>query len=132
VRRFWKGKLIIKGLLHIADVQLAHDAGADAVIISNHGGRQLSFASSPSECLPEIRRQFPTYDIMVDGGVMSGSDVAKLLGMGATAVGLGRSYLYGLAALGEPGVKKAIRIIHQELRTSHILLGHSPVSAILH
>jgi len=123
IRNIWSRKLILKGLLHIHDVASAFKIGADAVILSNHGARQLNFSSAPVDVLSEIARQFPKNEIMIDGGVQSGCDVARLLGLGATAVGIGRAYLYALAGSGQNGVSSFLSSMSHDLLSAQILAG---------
>lgn len=131
VRKLWPGKLIVKGVLDPEDARMAVDAGADAVLVSNHGGRQLDGASSTVEVLPEVmdavgRRT----EVFVDGGIRSGLDVLRFLGLGAKACFVGRAYLYGLGALGEAGVTKALDILREELDVAMALTGVTDAAKI--
>jgi L-lactate dehydrogenase (cytochrome) len=123
-RSKWKGKLAIKGILTVEDAQRATHYGVDAVIVSNHGGRQLDGAPSPLAVLPAIVEAVgERVDIILDGGVRRGSDVLKALAIGARACMAGRPFLYGLAADGERGVRQAIELLHAEIDNNLALLG---------
>ncbi len=120
----WGGKLILKGILDPDDAELAVASGADALIVSNHGGRQLDGAPSSISALPEIvRRVGNRTEVLMDGGIRSGQDVIKALALGAKGVFIGRAYVYGLGALGEAGVVKALDIIRSELDITMALCG---------
>jgi L-lactate dehydrogenase (cytochrome) len=124
VRERWPGKLVLKGVLDADDARLAVDQGADAVIVSNHGGRQLDGACSTIAALPEVVRAVGgRCEVLFDGGVMSGQDVLKALALGARGCLIGKAYLYALAAQGQAGVAKAIEIIGNELKVSLALTG---------
>jgi L-lactate dehydrogenase (cytochrome) len=124
VREAWPGKLIVKGVLDAEDARLAVANGADAVVVSNHGGRQLDSAPSTISVLPEVVDAVGhRTEVLFDGGVRSGQDVLKALASGAKAVLVGRAYVYGLAAMGEAGVAKAVDIIRRELDVSMALTG---------
>jgi L-lactate dehydrogenase (cytochrome)/(S)-mandelate dehydrogenase len=115
-RRLWPGKLVVKGILHPDDARLAAEAGADGVIVSNHGGRQLDAAPSPLEAFPAIRDAVrDRIVLMIDSGVRRGADVLKALALGARFVFVGRAPLYGLVAAGGTGATKAIEILRQEI-----------------
>lgn len=131
VRSRWPGKLILKGLLDAEDARLALAAGADAIVVSNHGGRQLDGAPSSISVLPEIVAAVDgRCEIMFDGGIRSGQDIAKALALGARGTLIGRSFLYALAAAGEAGVVKAVDILRSELRVTLALTGTSRVDAV--
>jgi L-lactate dehydrogenase (cytochrome) len=116
VRSLWPGKLIVKGILDVEDAKMAVDSGADAILVSNHGGRQLDSAPSTASVLRGIVDAVgDRTEVYVDGGVRSGLDVLKFLGLGARACFIGRAYLYGLGAYGEAGVTKALEILKDEL-----------------
>lgn len=120
----WDGPLIIKGVLHPEDVRNAHAIGAKAVIISNHGGRQLASASSSFDALPRIADAVGTdIELLLDGGIRRGSHVLKALALGATACLIGRAYLYGLCAGGEAGVGRALTVLREEVRRDMALIG---------
>ncbi|MDI3469479.1 MAG: L-lactate dehydrogenase [Pseudolabrys sp.] len=123
-RKHWPGKLVIKGILDPADARQAAELGADAVVVSNHGGRQLDGAPSTIEVLPKIANAVgDRIEVLFDGGIRSGQDVLKALALGAHGCMIGRSYLYGLGAMGEAGVRKALDLIAAELRVSMSLTG---------
>jgi L-lactate dehydrogenase (cytochrome) len=120
----WDGPLIIKGVLHPEDVRNAHAIGAKAVIISNHGGRQLAAASASLDALPRIADAVGTdIELLLDGGIRRGSHVLKALALGATACLIGRAYLYGLCAGGEAGVGRALTVLREEVRRDMALIG---------
>jgi L-lactate dehydrogenase (cytochrome) len=123
-RAKWKGKLAIKGILTVEDAQRATHHGVDAIIVSNHGGRQLDGAPSPLAVLPDIVDAVgDRVEIILDGGVRRGVDVLKALALGAKACMAGRPFLYGLAAGGERGVSKAIELFRGEIDNNLALLG---------
>ena len=116
IRAQWSGKLIVKGVLSVTDAQRAVALGADAIIVSNHGGRQLDAAQSPVQVLPEIVAAVGNQcEVMVDSGVESGVDVARYMALGAKAVFAGRMFLYGVAAHGQAGADHAIELLRLEL-----------------
>jgi len=124
VRELWPGKLIVKGLLDPDDARKAVDFGADAILVSNHGGRQLDSAPSTASALPAIVDAVgDRTEVYVDSGVRSGLDVLKFLGLGARACFIGRSFVYGLGAYGQPGVTKALEILREELSVAMALTG---------
>ncbi|GAA3525467.1 alpha-hydroxy acid oxidase [Aeromicrobium panaciterrae] len=126
IRAQWKGHLIVKGILSVEDAVRAVDNGADAVVVSNHGGRQLDRAPVPLEILPDVVNQVGgRAEVHVDGGVLSGADVAAAVGMGAHAVWIGRAYLYGLMAAGPAGVARVLELLTTEMRTTLALIGAS-------
>ena len=130
VRSRWPGKLILKGVLDAEDAQLALAAGADAVVVSNHGGRQLDGAPSSISVLPEIVAAIDgRREVLFDGGIRSGQDIAKALALGARACLIGKSFLFALAAAGEAGVTKALEILRNELKVTLALTGTTHVSA---
>jgi L-lactate dehydrogenase (cytochrome) len=124
-REHWGDRpFIVKGIMHPADAEAAIQAGADAIVVSNHGGRQLDGAASPISALPEIvQRVGGSAEIWMDSGIRSGQDLLKALALGAKGVMLGRAFLYGLAAGGEAGVTRCLEIIEQELISSMGLCG---------
>ncbi|WP_120499729.1 alpha-hydroxy acid oxidase [Roseovarius sp. EL26] len=130
-RKMWDGPLIIKGIMDARDAREALNVGADAIIVSNHGGRQLDGALSAIRALPEIMDAVgDKIEVHLDSGIRSGQDVLKALAMGAKGTYIGRAFVYGLGAMGEAGVTKALDIIHKELDTSMALCGRTDVSAL--
>jgi len=125
VKSLWGGKLVLKGILDAEDAKLAAQAGADAIVVSNHGGRQLDGAVSSIRALPEIVEVTKNHSIEVwlDGGIRSGQDVLRALALGADATMIGRAYAYGLGALGEKGVALALELIEKELDVTLALCG---------
>ena len=131
LRETWDGKLAIKGIATPEDAQRCVGIGADAVWVSNHGGRQLDTAPASIDTLPAIADAVAgKVEIILDGGVRRGSDVVKALALGANAVAIGRAYLYGLAAGGEAGVRRALDIIDSEVRRTMALCGRTRLSAL--
>ncbi len=123
IRRRWKGRVIVKGILSREDALLAVNAGADGLIVSNHGGRQLDGAISPLAVLPEIVEACPGVPVMMDSGVRRGTDVLKALALGAKYVFVGRPFNYAAALGGEAGVRRAIRLLAAEVSTDMAMLG---------
>ncbi|OOY10578.1 alpha-hydroxy acid oxidase [Thioclava sp. F36-7] len=120
----WGGKVILKGILSEEDAEMAAATGADAIVVSNHGGRQLDGALSSIRMLPKIVNAVgDKTEVWLDSGIRSGQDVLKALALGAKGVMIGRAYVYGLGAMGEPGVTKALEVIQKELDTSMALCG---------
>ena len=120
----WGGKVILKGIQDVEDAKMAVKTGADAIIVSNHGGRQLDGALSSIRSLPDIIDAVgDQIEVLMDGGVRSGQDVAKALSLGAKGVMIGRPFIYGLGAMGQPGVTKVLDIINKELDTTIALCG---------
>lgn len=137
LRKMWPGKLIVKGILHPQDAVMAADCGADGVVVSNHGGRNLDTAISPMEVLPEVADAVgKRMTVLVDSGFRRGTDVVKALALGAHAVQIGRPTLYGVAAGGQPGANRALAIFREEIDRVMALLGCRSVaeldSEILH
>ena len=131
IQKRWGGKLILKGIQDVEDAKLAVQSGADALIVSNHGGRQLDGAQSSIEALPAIVREVGhQIEVHMDGGIRSGQDVLKAYALGAKGVYIGRSMLYGLGAMGEAGVTKALEIIHKELDLTMAFCGRTQMSAV--
>jgi L-lactate dehydrogenase (cytochrome) len=131
IRSIWPGKLILKGILDVEDAEIAAKTGAQALVVSNHGGRQLDGAPSSIEALPEIVDAVGSkMEIMFDGGIRSGQDVMRALALGAKSCMIGRAYAYGLGAAGEAGVAKAIDIIRNELLTTMGLCGINTIAEI--
>ena len=124
IKKQWGGKLILKGILDPEDAKLAVAVGADAIIVSNHGGRQLDGAPSTIEALPDIVDAVGSQvEVWLDSGIRSGQDVVKALALGATGTMIGRSYIYGLGAMGQEGVTKALEIIAKELDLTMAFCG---------
>jgi len=131
IRQQWPGKLIIKGIMDVDDARLAARSGATAIVVSNHGGRQLDGAASSISMLPRIVDAVGSdVEVFFDGGIRTGQDVFRALALGAHACLLGRAYLYGLAAAGEAGVSKAIDLIARELDVTMALAGVRTISQI--
>ncbi len=131
VRRLWPGKLILKGILDVEDAKIASKVGAEALVVSNHGGRQLDGAPSSISALPRIVDAVGSeIEIMFDGGVRTGADILRALALGARSCMIGRAYIYGLGAGGQAGVAKAIDILGKELDVSMALTGTKSVAAI--
>ena len=128
IKDAWGGKLILKGILDPDDARRAADFGADAIIVSNHGGRQLDGALSSIRMLPQIVRAVAEQtEVWVDGGIRSGQDVLKALALGAKGTMIGRAYIYGLGAMGEAGVTAALEVIRKELDVTMALCGERDV-----
>ena len=131
LREHWRGKVLVKGLLAVADAELALRHGADGIVLSNHGGRQLEAVPSALEVLPAVREAVGSrLEILVDGGVRRGADIAKARALGASAVLLGRAPLYGLAARGEAGVDEVLCLLRLEFETTLRLLGLTSALAL--
>jgi L-lactate dehydrogenase (cytochrome) len=127
-KEMWGGKVILKGILDADDAKKALSVGADAIVVSNHGGRQLDGAISSIRALPSILDAVgDKVEVHLDSGIRSGQDVLKALAMGAKGTMIGRSWVYGLGAMGEPGVTKALEVIRKELDTSMALCGERDV-----
>jgi L-lactate dehydrogenase (cytochrome) len=130
-RERWPGKLVAKGVQSVADARRVVDAGADGVVLSNHGGRQLDRASVPLELVPAVREALEGRgEVLVDTGIMTGADVVAAIAFGAHAALVGRAYLYGLMAGGERGVARAVRILTDEVARTMALLGVSRVAEL--
>jgi L-lactate dehydrogenase (cytochrome) len=130
IRRQWSGKLVVKGILSAADAQLAGDCGADGIIVSNHGGRQLDGAVSPLEVLPAIAAHKAGMTLMLDGGIRRGTDVLKALALGADFVFLGRPFLYAAVLGGARAVTAAAALLAEEIRRDMALLGISQLEEL--
>jgi L-lactate dehydrogenase (cytochrome) len=129
VRELWPGPIVIKGVLTGEDARRAVDAGAAAVVVSNHGGRQLDGAPASLRALPEVVAAVNGQaEVLMDGGIRRGSDILKAICLGARAVLLGRAYAYGLAAAGEAGVARVLEILRADLERSLKLLGCAAIS----
>ena len=127
----WGGKVILKGILDPEDAKMAAKLGADAVIVSNHGGRQLDGALSSIRMLPKIVEAVDgKCEVWMDGGIRSGQDILKAKALGATGTMIGRSYIYGLGAMGQAGVTAALEVMHKELDTTMALCGHRDINTV--
>lgn len=123
MRRLWKGRLIVKGVLDQDDARMARETGADGIIVSNHGGRQLDHAVAPLRVLPGIVEQAGGMTVMMDGGIRRGTDVLKAIALGARFVFVGRPFLYAAAVAGEAGVHHAIKLLREEIHRDMALVG---------
>ena len=131
LRRLWDGKVIIKGVMDVADALKAVDIGADAIIVSNHGGRQLDGApSSVAALTPIVDAVGNSCEVWMDGGIRSGQDVLRAMALGAKGTMIGRAFLYGLAAGGKPGVQKVLEIIRKELDLTMAFCGHRHIDEV--
>ncbi|HMH68364.1 MAG TPA: alpha-hydroxy acid oxidase [Pinirhizobacter sp.] len=131
IREAWPGKLIIKGIMDPRDAKLAADHGVDAIVVSNHGGRQLDGAPASIDALPAVVQEVgDRCEVLFDGGITSGQALFKALALGARGALMGKAFLYGLGAMGQPGVTAAIEIIRKELSTTMALCGQTDVAAI--
>lgn len=129
LKEAWGGKVILKGILDAEDAKMALRVGADAIIVSNHGGRQLDGALSSIKALPSILEAVgDQIEVHFDGGIRTGQDVLKALSLGAKGTYIGRAYTYGLGAMGEAGVTEALNLIQKELETTMALCGHKRVT----
>ena len=125
----WGGKVILKGILDAEDAKMALKVGADAIIVSNHGGRQLDGAMSSIAMLPSILDAVgDQVEVHLDSGIRSGQDVLKALSLGAKGTYIGRAFIYGLGAMGQKGVTSALEVIHKELDTTMALCGETKVT----
>jgi L-lactate dehydrogenase (cytochrome) len=131
VRERWPGRIIVKGILDAEDARLACDTGVDAIVVSNHGGRQLDGSPSTISVLPEVVEAVNgRIEVLHDGGIQSGQDILKALALGARGCLIGKAFLYSLAAMGEEGVTRALNIFRDELRVSLALTGTNDVRAV--
>jgi L-lactate dehydrogenase (cytochrome) len=131
VKQQWGGKLILKGIMDVEDAQLAVQHGADAIVVSNHGGRQLDGAPSSIDALPAIVAAVgDKTEVWMDGGIRSGQDVLKAWALGARGTMIGRAMVYGLGAMGEAGVTKALQILHKELDVTMAFCGHTQLGNV--
>ncbi|URI10841.1 alpha-hydroxy-acid oxidizing protein [Aquincola tertiaricarbonis] len=131
VKKQWGGKLILKGIMEVEDARLAADIGADAIVVSNHGGRQLDGAPSSITALPPIVEAVGhRTEVWMDGGIRSGQDVLKAWALGARGTMIGRAMVYGLGAMGEAGVTRALQIIHKELDVTMAFCGHTNIQNV--
>ena len=123
IRKRWKGKLVVKGLVSPADARIARESGVDGVLVSNHGGRQLDYTFAGLRTLPEIAAEAKGMTVMVDGGIRRGTDVLKALALGADFVFVGRPFLYAAVVAGQPGVERAISLLRDEVDRDLALMG---------
>jgi L-lactate dehydrogenase (cytochrome) len=131
VKSLWGGKLIVKGVLDVQDARMAAQVGIDALVVSNHGGRQLDGASPAIRALPKIVEAIgDRTEVWIDGGIQSGQDVFKSLALGATGCLIGKAWLYGLGAMGEAGVSTALEIIRKELDVTMALTGNTDIREV--
>jgi len=131
VKKQWGGKLILKGIMEVDDARLAVATGADAIVVSNHGGRQLDGAPSSIEALPAIVAAVGSQvEVWMDGGIRSGQDVLKAWALGARGTMIGRAMVYGLGAMGEAGVTKALQILHKELDVTMAFCGRTRIEQV--
>jgi L-lactate dehydrogenase (cytochrome) len=131
IRNRWGGKLILKGIQDVDDARLAVETGADAIIVSNHGGRQLDGAESSINALPDVVDAVGSkIEVHMDGGIRSGQHVLKAMALGAKGTYIGRAFVYGLGAMGEEGVTKALQIIHKELDLSMAFCGRTDINTV--
>ena len=131
IKKRWGGRLILKGIQDVEDARLAVQSGADALIVSNHGGRQLDGAQSSIDALPAIVAEVGSQiEVHMDGGIRSGQDVLKAWALGARGTYIGRAMVYGLGAMGEAGVSKALEIIHKELELTMAFCGHTKIDTV--
>lgn len=127
----WGGKVILKGILDAEDAKMALNVGADAIIVSNHGGRQLDGALSSIKALPAILDAVgDKVEVHMDGGIRSGQDILKAFALGAKGTYIGRTFIYGLGAMGEAGVTKALEVLHKEMDISMALCGHRTMDEV--
>ena len=131
VKEQWGGKLILKGIMDAEDARLAVASGADAIVVSNHGGRQLDGAPSSIRALPAIVAEVGSQvEVWMDGGIRSGQDVLKAVALGAKGTMIGRAFVYGLGAMGESGVTQALQILHKELDVTMAFCGHTDIRTV--
>jgi L-lactate dehydrogenase (cytochrome) len=130
IRKRWQGKLVVKGLIAPADARIARESGVDGVIVSNHGGRQLDYTLSSLRTLPEIAAEAGGMTVMLDGGIRRGTDVLKALALGAQFVFIGRPFLYAAIVAGEPGVRRALTLLRDEVDRDMALLGVRSIGEI--
>jgi len=127
----WDGKVIVKGIMDAGDAKRAIEAGADAIVVSNHGGRQLDGALSSIRALePVVEAVGDRVEVHFDSGIRSGQDILKALALGAKGVMVGRAMVYGLGAMGRKGVSEALRILQRELEYTMALSGRTRIDAI--
>ena len=131
IKKRWGGKLILKGILDVEDARLAADSGADAIVVSNHGGRQLDGAPSSIHALPAIVDAVGSrIEVWMDGGIRSGQDILKAWALGARGMLIGRAFVYGLGAMGERGVKRSLEVLANELELTMAFCGHTDIRKV--
>ena len=130
IKDWWGGKLIIKVIMDPDDAKMAQKCGADALVVSNHGGRQLDGVNSSISTLPEIKKAVSNMEVLMDGGISSGQDILKAIAMGAEGVMIGRSFVYGLSAGGKEGVTKSLEILNKELDMTMALCGRRDIKDV--
>ena len=130
IKDWWGGKLIIKGIMDPDDAKIAQECGADALVVSNHGGRQLDGVNSSISTLPEIKKAVSNMEVLMDGGISSGQDILKAIALGAEGVMIGRSFVYGLSAGGKEGVTKSLEILNKELDMTMALCGRRDIKDV--
>ncbi len=131
IRDWWGGKVILKGILDVEDAKKAAELGVDAIVVSNHGGRQLDGALSSIRMLrPIVAAVGDKVEVHLDSGIRTGQDILKAVAMGAKGVMIGRAYIYGLGAMGEEGVTKALEVLHKEMDVSMALCGHRDINNV--
>uniref|UniRef100_UPI000550808A alpha-hydroxy acid oxidase n=1 Tax=Herbaspirillum sp. RV1423 TaxID=1443993 RepID=UPI000550808A len=131
IKEQWGGKLILKGILDVEDARIAAQTGADALVVSNHGGRQLDGAISSIEALPAIAEAVgDRIEVWFDGGIRTGQDILKATALGAKGTMIGRAFLYSLGAMGGEGVTKMLQILHKELDVSMALTGTKDIKDV--
>src|SRR3954464_5615029 len=131
IKQGWGGKLVLKGILDAEDAQLAVDSGADAIVVSNHGGRQLDGAPSSIAALPAIAEAVGSkIEVWMDGGIRSGQDLLKAWALGARGVLIGRAFLYGLGAMGQAGVTRALEVLQNEANLTMAFCGHTDIHKV--
>jgi len=123
LRERWQGQLVVKGVQSVTTARDLQATGVDAIVLSNHGGRQLDRAPVPLELLPEVKDAIPDTEVYIDGGVTDGADALAAVALGAQGVFVGRAHLYGLMAGGAAGVQKVVDLFSQQIATQMALLG---------
>jgi len=131
IRSHWQGRVIVKGIQSVQDARLCAELGVDAIVLSNHGGRQLDMGNVPLEILPEVVDAVgDRVEVYIDGGIMSGADIVAAIAFGARGVLVGRAYLYGLMAGGEDGVRRVVDILAKEVRSTMQLIGAPTIAEV--
>lgn len=131
IRQNWQGKVIVKGIQSVEDARLCAELGVDAIVLSNHGGRQADMGNVPLEILPEaVAAVGDRVEVYIDGGIMSGADIVAAVAFGARGALVGRAYLYGLMAGGEDGVRRVVEILAKEVRTTMQLIGAPTIAEV--